>query len=120
MEIGERSPPGAPLLLESIPTHTEVGVIAGGVFSNEAVDRLLVTLVPDLLEKLPHQRFVGFSGHDNSPGSEAGIEQRPTQEVDKECRGDDVEGRMDLPSLAARQLYEYIADEAGANTVGDA
>jgi hypothetical protein len=67
VDVRERVPPLAPLLLEAISTHAEIRVIAARVLGDEAVDRRLVPLVPDLLEKLPDERLVGFGGHVDSP-----------------------------------------------------
>src|SRR5215216_8009097 len=71
VEVRERVPPLAPLLLEALTTHAEVRVIAARVLGDEAVDRLLVTLVPDLLEKRPDERLVGFGRHVCSPVEES-------------------------------------------------
>src|ERR671916_2243175 len=67
VNVRERLPPLTPLLLEALSTHAEVGVVAAGVFGDEAVDRLLTPLIPDLLEKLPDERLIGFGRHDRSP-----------------------------------------------------
>src|SRR5215212_8959483 len=67
VEVGERLSPLAPLLLEALSTHTKVRVIAVGVLGEEAIDRILPTLIPDLVEKVPDERFVCFGGHVDSP-----------------------------------------------------
>jgi hypothetical protein len=72
VDVRECLPPLAPLLLEALSTHTEVRIIAAGVFGDEAVDRLLAPLIPDFLEKLPDERLVGFGGHDCSPVEKSG------------------------------------------------
>src|SRR5215212_11714103 len=59
-EVRERRPPLAPLRLEPLSTHTKIRVVATRVLGDEAVDRLLVPLVPDLVEKLADERLVGF------------------------------------------------------------
>src|SRR4051812_38472866 len=67
VEGGEPLSALARLLLESLSTHTEVWVMAAGVFGDEAIDRILATLIPDLLKKLPDERLVGFGGQADSP-----------------------------------------------------
>src|SRR5918995_3394942 len=67
VDIRERVPPLAPLLLEALATHAKIRVVSARVLGDEAVNRLLVPLVPDLLEKLPNERLVGFGRHVYSP-----------------------------------------------------
>src|SRR5215203_7504540 len=66
VDVRECVPPLAPLLLEPLATHAEVRVVATGVFGDEAVDCFLMSLIPDLFEKLSDERLVSFDRHDAS------------------------------------------------------
>ena len=77
------------------------------------------------MDRSRHHRLIReseASGNLTSPPRllELGVEKCPAQEVDQEGCGDDIECRMDLPSLAARQLDQHIADETSTDTVRDA
>src|SRR5215203_4010508 len=74
VDVRECVPPLAPLLLEPLTTHAEIRVIAARVLGDEAVDRLHMSLVPDLVEKLADECLVSFGRHGHSPGSESGVE----------------------------------------------
>src|SRR4051812_29168043 len=67
VEVGECLSPLAPLLLEALATHTKVRVIAACVLGEEAIDRILATLIPDLLKKLQDERLVCFGRQVDSP-----------------------------------------------------
>src|SRR5215216_5077125 len=62
-EVRERRPPLAPLGLEPLATHAKIRVVATCILGDESVDRLLVPLVPDLVEKLQDECLVGYGRH---------------------------------------------------------
>jgi hypothetical protein len=57
VHVWEGDSPARPLLAKALAPDSKLRVIAGGILCDEAINRSLVALIPDLVKEVPSNLF---------------------------------------------------------------